>query len=367
MKNNLGKIFLILVLSLELFASTYEWSVEASKKTAMTNEPIYLKYTCTFSNSAYIYTIEFNPIADNDEYKVVLLSENENISDGKRVNTYEYLLYVKKAQNLNLFFDTTMKKTNKDSIQNSVIGRDNIESEDYSTRVIRQKSVELEIKDAKSVLVGKLNADVNKDESNIKAYEPYHLEIQIQGSANFEDLEAFYFDIDGVKVIEEKPIQNLQLTKEGHVGSWSQKFAFVSDTDFTIPRIDVQYYDIEEKKLKILGFDEVNIEVTKVYKKEELIERVEKSFELKYEYIYYVLSFLAGFFFAKIKFKKRVKPPSEELLMNKKIDNTKSLQELVFLLVLSDAKRYSKIIEMIEQKEIKSLKNAKEVSKFKIS
>ncbi|EQB40041.1 hypothetical protein M947_03200 [Sulfurimonas hongkongensis] len=367
MKNNLGKVFLILLLSLKLFASTYEWSVEANKRSAMTNEPIHLTYTCNFSDSAQTYTIEFNPVVDNEEHRILLFSEDESIVDEKRVNTYEYLLYVKKAQDLKLFFDTMMKKTNKDSIQNSVIGRDNVEREDYSVKIIRQKGVELEIKDAKSNLVGRLSADVKKDKSSIMSYEPYHLEIKIDGSANFDAIKAIHFDIDGVKVIEEKPIKNLELTKDGYVGSWSQKFAFVSDSNFTIPSIEIEYFDLEEKKLKSLNFDKVAVEVKKLYKKEELLEKEEKDFEIEYEYIYYLLAFLAGFLFAKIKFKKKVKLSSAEMLMNKKIDEAKSLEELVFLLALSDAKKYNEIIESIEKKEIKSLKNAKEKSKFKIS
>jgi ABC-type uncharacterized transport system auxiliary subunit len=368
MKNNLGKIFLLLLLSARLFASTYEWSVLADKKSAMTNEPIYLKYSCTFSDIAHTYMIEFNPVVDNEEYKILLLSETKNIIDAKRINTYEYLLYVKKAQNFKLFLDTKMKKTNKDSIKNSVIGRDNFAREDYSVKLIRQEGVELEIKDAKSELVGEISVDVKRDNGNeIMAYEPYHLEIKIEGRANFDAIKAFHFDIDGVKTIEEKPIENFKLTKDGYIGSWVQKFVFVSDANFTIPRTEIEYFDLGEKKLKLLSFDEVDVEVRELYKKEELLEKEEKNFEIEYRYVYYVLAFLAGFIVAKIKFKKRVKLSSDEMLFNKKIDEIKTLEELVFFLVLSDAKRYSKIIQMIEQKEIDSLQKAKQVSKFKIS
>lgn len=366
MKNNLGKIFLVLLLSFELFASSYEWSVESDKNQAMTNEPIYLKYICTFSDTAQTYSIEFNPVVDNDEYSVLLLSENESIVDAKRINTYEYLLYVKKAQILNLFFDTTMKKTNKDSIQNSVLGRDNAEYEDYSVRIIRQKNLKLEIKDAKSLLVGKLLVDIKKDNNSIKAYEPYHFELNIKGNANFDAIKALHLDIDGVKVIKEKPITNMDLTKKGYIGSWSQKFAFVSDNNFTIPKIEIDYFDLEEKKLKSLSFDEVNIEVKELYKKELLLDEEKKNIEVDYDYIYYFFSFLAGIIFAKIKLKKRAKLSSKEILFNNKIDKTKTLEELVFLLVLSDAQKYNKIVEMIEQKEMKSLQIAKIMSKFKI-
>ena len=42
MKNNLGRVFLIILifLNLNLAASTYKWSVQADKTEAMTNEAI---------------------------------------------------------------------------------------------------------------------------------------------------------------------------------------------------------------------------------------------------------------------------------------------------------------------------------------
>ena len=61
MKNSLGKIFLALfiLLHVELFATTYEWSATTNKKSAYVGEAIYLKYTCTYSDRAELYTIDF--------------------------------------------------------------------------------------------------------------------------------------------------------------------------------------------------------------------------------------------------------------------------------------------------------------------
>ena len=86
MRNNLGRVFLIILifLNLNLAASTYKWSVQADKTEAMINEAIYLKYICEYSDTAGLYIIEFNPVVDNDEYRVEILSETEKIEDGKK-------------------------------------------------------------------------------------------------------------------------------------------------------------------------------------------------------------------------------------------------------------------------------------------
>jgi hypothetical protein len=134
MRNNLGKIVLISLIFLHLnaFASTYKWSVESNKNVAMINEAVYIKYVCEYSDAAGLYVIEFNPVVDNEQYRIEILSEKERIIEGKKINTYEFIVYFKKAGKIELALDTTMKKTNKDSIQNTVLGRDNAYYEEFS-------------------------------------------------------------------------------------------------------------------------------------------------------------------------------------------------------------------------------------------
>ncbi len=165
MKNNLGRVILIILifLNLNVFASTYQWSVQADKTEAMTNEAIYLKYICEYSDAAGLYVIEFNPVVDNERYSIELLSESEKIVDGKKTNTFEFIAFVKEAGEIELILDTTMKKTNKDSIQNTVLGRDNAIYEEISVRFIRQKTVVVNVKQSSADLVGEIVLNVKKD------------------------------------------------------------------------------------------------------------------------------------------------------------------------------------------------------------
>jgi len=362
MRNNLGRVLLaiLIFLNLELLASTYRWSVDANKHEAMVNEAIHLKYVCEFSDEAGLYVIEFNPVVDNEKYTIELLSENEKIVEGKKINTFEFLAFVKKAGDISFVFDTTMKKTNEDSIQNTVLGRDNADYEEFSERIIRQKEILLNIKPSSSELVGSLKIDVKKDKTSIKAYEPYHLEIKIEGNANFKALKPIEFKIDGLKIFTQKVVEDLQLTKDGYVGSWSQKFAFVSDKDFKIPKLSIEYFDLKDKTVKELRMDAIDVEVIKAYKKEELLEAEEKSFEFSYDFLYYALTFIAGFLFAKIEFRRR-KSNQRDANFDSKVNNAKSLDELMMILALEDAKKYEEIISKIEKKDIKSLNESKKM------
>ena len=215
MRKNLGNISIIFLLlfSMNLFASTYEWSATANKKSAFVNEAILLKYICKFNDRSELYTIDFNPVVENENYVIKPLSEQEQIVNGKRVNTFEYIAYVKRSGKMTFNFDMVMRKTNEDSIENTVLGRDNEQYEEFTSTYLKQKSLYLDIKRSESDLVGNFELEVKESESRVKAYAPYSLEFIIKGVGSFEKLKPLEFNIDGVKVFSQKVILNSSLKK----------------------------------------------------------------------------------------------------------------------------------------------------------
>lgn len=361
MKNNLGRIFLIIliILNAEIFASTYKWSGYANKTSAHVNEAVYLKYVCEFSDKSELYSIDFNPVTDNEKYSLKFLSQDENIVNNKRVNIYEFIALAKVAGTLSFDLSIIMKKTTKDSIENTVLGRDNVENEEFSAKVIRLKSLKLEVLDSDSEVVGDFSMKIKQDQNQLKAFEPYHMEIIISGTGNFKSIKPYAFNIDGVKVFSSEPVNNIELTKNGFTGEWSQKFAFVSDKDFNIPEINFKYFELKSDKLKEISFKYTNVEVTNGYLKEELLDdEVEKNW-LKIEYIYYLLTFMAGFLLAKVKFTSVKVLDEKKELFKQKIMKVKSLEELMIILVLEGSSKYNNIITKIEHDSAISLESIK--------
>jgi len=362
MKKNLGRFLGVLLLLFinTLYASSYEWSLSANKDEAYVNEAIYLKYSCLYSDQAELYVIEFNPTTDNEKYRIDILREDEKIVDGKKINEYEFVLRVKQSGEFTLSLDTLMKKTNKDSIENSVLGRDNANYEEFSLYPLKQKTLHINILQAKSKIVGEFMLKVTKSKNSVDAYEPFHLTLEVDGVGDFGVFEEIEYKIDGVKVFSEPAIKKLHLTKDGESGSWKKKFAFVSDKDFTIMPFRLEYFDLISKKIKILEQEKIVVSVQEAsFSKEELLDEKESEFEFSYEYVYYLLTFIAGFLVAKIRFTKRVTTGSKEQEFCIKIKKTKSLDELLLLLVLSNPRQYKQLIQDIESKELTSLFEAK--------
>ena len=366
MKKNLGNTFLIILIliasSLSVYAQDYKWSSSIDKKTAYVNEAIYLKYVCEFKDRGELYVVEFAP-KSTDKFEIITLSQSQKIQDYKRIQTYEYVAFAKVAGKLEFNFDMSMKKTNKDSIENTVLGRDNAQFEEYSIKFMKQDALFVNIKDSTTKLVGKFDIKIKKDNPSIKAYEPYHLSVTIEGIGNLDALDKLKFTKLDAEVFASKPHKEYTLTKDGYKGKWSQKFAFVSDKDFRIDAFKLEYLGLEKDGVDFLEFDGINVEVKKAYTKVELLDEVDdESFTFESEYLYYLLTFLAGFLVAKIKIKPTQIDSIKAKSFKAKVQNAKTLEELHMLLVLQGSTKYKAIIWDIESGKLNSINEVKKLS-----
>jgi len=358
-KNLIRTLVVLLFFSLELGATTYKWSASISKEKAYVNEAVYLRYECRFSDRAELYAVEFNPLRDNIEEEIVILSETSHIEDGKKVLIYEFVAFIHKAKEMELSFDATMKKTNRESIENTVIGRDNGEYAEYKKEKIKLPILKVDVLDTAVPLVGKLSMRIEREAEELESLTPYHLQVILEGETDFAMLKPLEFTIDGVKVFSEVPLKDIELSEDGYRGAWSQKFAFVSEKDFTIPAFKIEYFDLVKKEIKYLEFEGVDIKLIPGYKPEELLDEKNQA-ELKFtwEYLYYVFAFIAGFFIAKIDFKKA--KSEKEQPFCEKVEAIESLKELSVFLVLQKGDKYENIIRSIEKNEL-TLKKAKQL------
>ena len=361
MIQKMRNIFLLsLVFCFNAYGVDYTWSVSVNKKEAYVNEAIYLKYVCEFNDRAGLYTIEFHPEEDNELYRVQAYSQNTKLLENKRISTYEYIAFVKKPMLASFNFEALMKKTNRDSIENTVLGRDNADYEEFLETRVKQDTIKINIKETGSKLIGQFSMEIKKDALNIQAYKPFHLSVKISGSGNFDALESIDFDIEGVKVFSQEPVKNLDLNMDGYKGTWVQKFAFIASKDFTIPGHSIEYFDKESHTKKSLVIKPMDVKVQKAYKKSELLDEKSESYSLDFisDYIYYILTFITGFLLAKIRFKQKSLNTKNTQLRNK-IQKANSLDALSMLLILNNQRKFNAILTAIDLNELTSLSRAK--------
>ena len=91
-------------------------------------------------------------------------------------------------------------------------------------------------------LVGEFTISAVADKTKITKNEAVNVTVKVTGEGNLEDIESFKPSIPGVNVFAEK------IKIEGN--TLTQKLAFVSDRDFTIPPFSILFYNLRTKKIE---------------------------------------------------------------------------------------------------------------------
>lgn len=349
MKKILGSL---LILSISLFAkSAYEWKVDLKDNALFEHQATVLSMQCKFSKEGKNDDVEFFPPTDIP-FEFKLLSEKRNFDGAYQTLTYKYLLFAKEAGQYELLLKPTMLFTSQSAINNVIEGRDNVNDLEVEKEVAKIPAIRIGVSKTSSLLTGELNLKTDLDAQEVSAYEPVHLELSIEGIGNLQDLGVFDFDIKGVQVFADKAEQKFVLSEDGYRGRWLQRFAFVGKEDFVIPSVEFAYFDLKDKKQKILKTEVFSVKIKpEGIQREDLIDAVDlpsSKIDLSsyLEYLYYLLTFAAGFIVAKL-----VKFPTRSIKKEKgeKIKKAKNMKELLEVLMICEKNLFASEIEDLEK------------------
>jgi hypothetical protein len=102
-------------------------------------------------------------------------------------------------------------------------------------------------------IVGSFTISAVADRDEITPNEAVNVTVKVQGDGNLEDIGSFKPYIDGVNVFAEKiEIKGNTLT---------QKLAFVSDRDFTIPSFKLAFFNLKTKRVEQITTKPIQIKV----------------------------------------------------------------------------------------------------------
>jgi len=103
-------------------------------------------------------------------------------------------------------------------------------------------------------LVGNFTIHAHADKLSIHPNEAVNVTVEVDGDGNLEDIGSFKPYIDGVNVFDEKI--------EIHGNKLTQKLAFVSDKDFTIPPFSIAFYNLKTKRVEKISTQPIHIKVS---------------------------------------------------------------------------------------------------------
>ncbi|MEJ2468828.1 MAG: hypothetical protein P8Y51_07145 [Campylobacterales bacterium] len=355
MKRNRGRgaAALLWLLPVWLFAqTTYQWSATQSKTQAAQFEAVAVEYVCRFSTEGYEYIIAFDPPAETEAYRLVLERAREQIVDGKRVNRYRFIVFPKQAGKLTLALSASMEHTTKASIENTVIGRDNVEKIAYTTKKVDLPPVSVTVSPHENVYAGHLQLSVDVDKKTAEAYAPVQVRVQLHGYGNIDTMPAFNFDIPGVRQFSDGEQKRLKIGDRGFEGSITQQFAIVSDRNFTLPSLKRAYYDTEQNRTVTLESEPVTVTVRPAAVRPSAVpadaaQSGTKPDTWSWSWLHLLLALGAGIVIGR--FLLPVGAEKEHAALPKKLMQCRDPEKFAAYLAMHDAEKYGEIINEIER------------------
>jgi len=110
-------------------------------------------------------------------------------------------------------------------------------------------------------LYGNYQIDAQLDKHKVHANKPVNLTIEVKGEGNIDDVKKFNLDIDNTIVYADEPKISSSLVHNIYQGVFSQKIAIIADQNFTIPSLELSYFDKKSKTVKTVKTKPIAIEV----------------------------------------------------------------------------------------------------------
>ena len=240
--------------------------IALDKKVAYVGEPITLSLSFKAKKNAHAKKIELDePKLENFWVKKIEKVENST-EDDYNVQTIHYKLFPQKSgeytipalkaligkiatqrQQRDMFFDPFF----------SSMGR-------LEWQKVYSNGIKLEVKPLPNglELFGNYQIQATVDSQKIEANKPVNLTISIKGEGNIDDVKKFNLNIDTVNIYADEPTISTQETHGIYQGEFTQKIALVGDRNFTIPPLELEYFDKATRSVKKVSTKAIDIEVT---------------------------------------------------------------------------------------------------------
>lgn len=187
------------------------------------------------------------------------------------VFTKKYLLFPQKAGEYDLSsVEADVGKISKDRVKNDLLNDPMFKDsffDSLTTRLTWQKiysnDLHISVKPLPNnlELFGDYTIKTQVDKTEVEANQPVNLTISILGKGNIDDIQKYNISINNVISYAEEPQIKTTFDNEQYGGTFSQKIAFVAQEDYTIPKIELTYFDKDKKLVKTIHSEPIAIKV----------------------------------------------------------------------------------------------------------
>ena len=110
-------------------------------------------------------------------------------------------------------------------------------------------------------LYGNYQIQAKVDKQKVQVNKPVNLSISVKGEGNIDDVKKFEFDIANVIIYADEPKISSKEVHGIYQGAFKEKIALIADQNFTIPTLELKYFDKVTKTVKTVRTKPIDIEV----------------------------------------------------------------------------------------------------------
>ena len=233
--------------------------MSANKKSVMVGEPVLVTvYFSMESGTRLSENPQYTPPSFKNFFVKEVGKEKIYTQGSRSITELRYMLTPKKEGNFTIE-PARAKIGVADTSRRDMFGRF------FGTLwvPIQSNSIHIEVKPVHTDadLVGNFYIDSTLDKTQTKVNKPVNLTLKIEGEGNLEDFEFPSYNIDGVTIYSDDAKVNSEVVGKKLKSTYVKSFAFISDTDFTIPSKTITVYNPKTKKVKKLEIPSYEVHV----------------------------------------------------------------------------------------------------------
>lgn len=248
----------------------YKFDINVDKKDVFVGEEIQLDLNFRYKKDLDIVNLEFQkPDFENFWVKELNRKEPKQPNGEYAEQKLSYLLFPQKAGKLQI-----------EPLKIGVVLRDNRYANSFfmtvatTTTPVYSNAIELDIKKLpnKLKLIGDFKISASIDKNIVEQGDAVSYKVHIEGRGNIDDIDEVKLNIANATIYDNPSKKEYNLNQNGYGGTYTKAFSIVATDNFTIPPIEINYFDKRTQKAKTIQTKEYKIQVNKTVQNSSQLE-----------------------------------------------------------------------------------------------
>lgn len=245
----------------------YVLEMKLQQSSAHVGEPVQLAIIFKQKINAKPDRIEINEPSLQDFWVKKVGGVQQGVEGEYATQTYRYILFPKKAGSFTI--PATFARVGTSVRQNMGGPFDNFFKDPFFSTVQTQwkkvfsnePTLTVTPLPQNSYLYGDFALKATVDKTEVNANKPVNLTVTVEGSGNIDDIAKFSPDIPEAVLYADAPKIEGRVDNDRYVGSFTEHVAIVGDRNFTIPSLELTYFDAKSQKVITKHTDPISIHV----------------------------------------------------------------------------------------------------------